>query len=686
MTYHDLDAQAIARALGGEVRRGCVLAPGPGHSPADRSLAIKIDPGAPEGFLVHSFASDDPITCKDYVRQKCGLPEFKPNGDGRRRGADMDQLFRAAAKLQIEDKSHGGRLIATFVYVNEEGAPLYEVLKFADPKTFRQRQPDGNGGWIWNLDGVRRVPYRLPDLLKYPSATVFICEGEKDADRVASLDLCATTVASGKWTDEIVEHFAGRDIMILQDNDEPGRKKAIVAAHALHGVAWTIRIVLLPDLPDAGDVSDWLDADASRAGTFADVCMDAPLWEPPADGAEPEPDNKPLNAPDGDDLVVIDAGIDDWSNIPPRGWLLGNIFCREFVSSLLGDGGVGKTALRYTQYLSLAVGRPLTGEHVFLRCRVLILSLEDSINELRRRIKAACAHHGIEQSELKGWLFYQAIGADGGKIMTLDQRGRAIAGALAGKIERTIVIRHIDLVALDPFVKSHSVEENDNSAIDDVVQILSDIATMHNVAVDTPHHVSKGTPDPGNADRGRGASSAKDAFRLVYTLTSMSQDEAKTLGIDEAGRRWLVRMDHAKVNVAPPATDATWFKLVSVAIGNATDLYPNGDNVQTVERWVPPDIWRDLPAQTIHCILDDIDKGIPEGSRYSAHKNAGARAVWKVITKHVPQKTEAQAKLVVAAWLKSGLLVEEEYHDEKARKDFLGLKVDNAKRPTGASI
>ena len=148
----------------------------------------------------------------------------------------------------------------------------------------------------------------------------------------------------------------------------------------------------------------------------------------------------------------------------------------------------------------------------------------------------------------------------------------------------------------------------------------------------------------------------------------------------------LIRMDSGKVNIVPRATEATWFKLVNVAIGNATELYPNGDNVQTVERWTPPDIWRDLPIPTINGILDDIDRGISGGSRYSAHKNAGARAVWKVVTKHVPQKTEAQAKLVVSAWLKSGLLVEEEYHDEKARKDFLGLKIDNAKRPSGASI
>ena len=77
-------------------------------------------------------------------------------------------------------------------------------------------------------------------------------------------------------------------------------------------------------------------------------------------------------------------------------------------------------------------------------------------------------------------------------------------------IEAVIVERKIDIVSIDPFVKSHSVEENTNSAIDDVVQVLTDLADKHNIAIDAPHHTSKGTADPGNANRGRGASAMKD--------------------------------------------------------------------------------------------------------------------------------------------------------------------------------
>ena len=83
-----------------------------------------------------------------------------------------------------------------------------------------------------------------------------------------------------------------------------------------------------------------------------------------------------------------DAGL-DLAPIPPRGWLLGTTFCRGFVSSLVAGGGTGKTALRIAQMLSLATGRPLTGEFVFKRCRVLLVSLEDDRDELRRRVRAA---------------------------------------------------------------------------------------------------------------------------------------------------------------------------------------------------------------------------------------------------------------------------------------------------------
>src|SRR5262249_9710874 len=80
-----LDLRTIARALGGEVSGRRVLAPGPQHSPKDRSLCVSLAPALPGGFLVHSFAGDDPIQCKDYVRARLGLPAWAAGDEQDRR-------------------------------------------------------------------------------------------------------------------------------------------------------------------------------------------------------------------------------------------------------------------------------------------------------------------------------------------------------------------------------------------------------------------------------------------------------------------------------------------------------------------------------------------------------------------------------------------------------------------------
>jgi putative DNA primase/helicase len=80
-----LDLRTIARALGGEVSGRRVLAPGPQHCPKDRSLCVSLAPTTPSGFLVHSFAGDDPIQCKDYVRARLGLPAWQPGDEQDRR-------------------------------------------------------------------------------------------------------------------------------------------------------------------------------------------------------------------------------------------------------------------------------------------------------------------------------------------------------------------------------------------------------------------------------------------------------------------------------------------------------------------------------------------------------------------------------------------------------------------------
>jgi len=380
--------------------------------------------------------------------------------------------------------------------------------------------------------------------------------------------------------------------------------------------------------------------------------------------------------------ICWDAG-DDEGQIPPREWLLGHIFCRRFLSSLLADGGVGKTALRLVQLVSLASGRNLTGERVFQPCRVLFVSLEDDLVELQRRILAITKHHKISRKELKGRLF---LWAPKGLRLAEMKDGTVTVGKLERDLRAMVDEHKIDVISLDPFVKSHGLQENDNNAVDYVCTLLTKLAIEKNCAIDALHHTRKGSSMAGNADSGRGASAMKDAARLVYTLTQMTSEEAKQFSIPEDERRHYIRMDSGKVNIAPASTAAKWFKLVSVPLNNGTDLYPEGDEVQTVEPWSPPKIWDGLDTVMINRILDQIEEGLPNGSRYSSASSAGDdRAAWRVVKHYSPEKTEQQGREIIKTWLRNGTLYPESYDDPEQRKSRTGLRVDKDKRPTGSA-
>ncbi len=192
------------------------------------------------------------------------------------------------------------KIDTTYAYKDERGQLLFEVVRF-EPKDFRQRKPDGKGGWIWSVKDVRQVPYHLPQLLDAPlDQSVFIVEGEKDVLRLESLGLVATCNAggAGKWPDALNEHFGGRRVVILADNDEPGRKHAGKVAAALSPVTQAC-VLYLPDLPPKGDVSDWLDT----GGTVEQLLqlVDAPDTHLPDDDAieehfEPSDDEKQSQA------------------------------------------------------------------------------------------------------------------------------------------------------------------------------------------------------------------------------------------------------------------------------------------------------------------------------------------------------------------------------------------------------
>ena len=176
----------------------------------------------------------------------------------------------------------GRRIQSTYDYCDNDGNLQYQVVRYK-PKAFAQRRPDGKGGWIWSVNGVAKVPYRLQDMERMTHICVIIVEGEKDADRLAELGFVASCNAggAGKWTPDLNRHFYGLTVYIVPDNDDAGRQHAEDVAANLNPVASTVRIVELPGLPHKGDISDWLD-NGGDTDDLIPFCHKHPVWQPEA--------------------------------------------------------------------------------------------------------------------------------------------------------------------------------------------------------------------------------------------------------------------------------------------------------------------------------------------------------------------------------------------------------------------
>ena len=212
----------------------------PAHE--DRHQSLSISTGSDERILLKCFAG---CATEDVVA-KLGL---------------------TMADLMPETKERNERTIVdTYDYRDQSGALAYQVVRF-HPKDFRQRRPDGKGGWKWSLGDTKRVLYHLAELQAGIAAgrRVFVVEGEKDVHTLERLGFVATTNAggAGKWTDDYTAALTGAHVIVLPDNDLPGRNHAELIAKALAGKASSVKVVELPGQSEKADVTDWV----ARGGT-----------------------------------------------------------------------------------------------------------------------------------------------------------------------------------------------------------------------------------------------------------------------------------------------------------------------------------------------------------------------------------------------------------------------------------
>jgi RecA-family ATPase len=382
-----LTAQQIASALGGHVdHEGRVRAPGPNHRPGDGSLTIWVNPSDPDGFTVNSHSTRDTWEqCRDYVRQRLGLSPFNP----------------CTTKQEPKPRA---RRIAEYVYETEDRARYLKVTRWErpnEPKWFTQSHWTGSSWASGKPDGPK-LPYRLPELLAAPNAPVFICEGEKHADRLAELGLVATSASGGaeKWTADLNRWFVGRQVLVLPDNDEVGEKHAQQVARFLQGVAQEVRLIRLPDLPPKGDVSDWLDAGGERRRliALADV---APAWDP-TEAATEDTNAEEVEQPAPCSVPFV-TGAELLSRpIQRRRFLAGEAIPMGQVTDLRGDGKTGKSTLAIQLCVAAAAGCPWLGMPVETGPAIYLAS-EDDEAEVHRRLQAIATECRLPDDKLSNF-------------------------------------------------------------------------------------------------------------------------------------------------------------------------------------------------------------------------------------------------------------------------------------------
>lgn len=167
----------------------------------------------------------------------------------------LEKLTRNVASKKQKQAKIDYKEVCAYDYTDENGRLLYQKVRY-EPKTFKQRQKNSDGQWVWGMDGVRRVLYRLPEVVATPD--LFLVEGEKDADSLVSLGFVATTNTEGssQWLDSYSDYLKGKNVVVIPDNDDPGRKHAEQVTRSLAGKAAKIFKFEVP-APDK-DISDFI--------------------------------------------------------------------------------------------------------------------------------------------------------------------------------------------------------------------------------------------------------------------------------------------------------------------------------------------------------------------------------------------------------------------------------------------
>jgi len=355
----------------------------------------------------------------------------------------------------------------SYVYRDEDGNALYRVVRRG--KKFGHEKADGEGGWLKGkgvMDGVRRLPYRLPEFMG--EKFVYIVEGEKDADALWKMGLAATTNSggAGKWLKEFSRFFEDIHTRIIPDNDPPGESHAISVAENLLPVAKSVKILRLNIEKEGGDFSDWKSAGGTKKALRA-IAKATPK----------------LKQDDLGELKHIPQ-VARASEIKPkqRRWIFEPWFQREAVSPMVGDFGAGKTLILYKVISELSRGLIPRTRSKIKHINTLILAEDNIRDTIIPRLMAAEADLDRVIIMKPPPLTYQ----DHDVGLKIDIKGLKQIGEWIEKYR-------IDLLVLDPLIE-FTPERMDNNSANQVRTMISNLhrlSQLHDIGAVPLAHLNK---------------------------------------------------------------------------------------------------------------------------------------------------------------------------------------------------
>lgn len=401
-----------------------------------------------------------------------GLKQFEQKLNG----GTLEEAFHRV--LEVVNAGHlfesqKSKPEAIYTYCDAQGREIFQKLRY-EGKRFSQRRRLSDGRYEFKLGDIKKPLYRLPEVIT--ANVAIICEGEKDADRIASLNLSekdqTTRVAAttnfdgaGKWRDEYSPSFANKRAVILADNDQPGRDHAEKVAASVSKFAAGVRIVHLPGLAEHGDVSDWLDAGNTDEQLIAEI-KKAPTWTPK---------ERPH-------VMLVDA-VQFAATAPTETpWLVENIIQEGGNGIIVGEPKAGKSIFSIDLLLAVATGTKFLGFSVPRRRKCALVSREDYPGMTQRRI-VQLFRGSDRKLDIDGWMWVNTRLQTPTFLLSDDlQVCRLIEEFRREKIE---------FACFDVFRKLHNEDENDNQSMSKVLDQLTRIQNEAGCAIALVHHTSK---------------------------------------------------------------------------------------------------------------------------------------------------------------------------------------------------